>query len=82
MIPNFNEYLNEKRISFKGKSVNDLYRIVKTSSNAMVFANGNYYSILDPDEMRNDLRSDSTYLTDKDGEEFEIKLKTLMDSKD
>ena len=69
--------LNEKRISFRGKTTNDLYRIVKNDPNSMVFANGKHYSILDPSEMRNDLKNDSTYVYDKDGEEYEIKVSDI-----
>jgi len=37
--------VNEKRISFRGKTTNDLYRIVKNDPGSMVFANGNLFYI-------------------------------------
>jgi hypothetical protein len=70
----FEKLLSEKRITFKGKKVNDLYRIVKDADNAMVFVDGNHYSVLDPEEMRNDLQNDITYVYDEDGEEKEIRI--------
>jgi hypothetical protein len=72
-----NESLNEKRVSFKGKKTNDLYRIVKDNPDALVFANGKMYSIIDPEEMKADLQNDSTFVNDEDGEEFEIKIEDI-----
>ena len=68
--------LQERRIPFKGKTTNDLYNIVKADANAMVFANGNRYSV-DAEDMRNDLRNPSIIVTDEDGEEFEIKVSDI-----
>lgn len=68
--------LQERRIPFKGKTTNDLYNIVKADANAMVFANGNHYSV-DAEDMRNDLRNPSIIVTDEDGEEFEIKVSDI-----
>jgi Cdc6-like AAA superfamily ATPase len=72
-----NESLNERRVSFKGKTTNDLYKIVKTDPDATIFANGKHYSILDPEEMRNDLKNDSTFAYDEDGGEHEVKIKDI-----
>ena len=72
-----NESLNERRISFKGKKTNDLYKIVKTNQDALVFAKGKHYSIMDPEEMRNDLQNDSTFLYDEDGGEHEVKIEDI-----
>ena len=72
-----NENLNERRVSFKGKTTNDLYKIVKNDTDAIVFANGKHYSIIDPEEMKNDLKSDTTFVTDEDGEEFEVKIEDI-----
>jgi hypothetical protein len=68
--------MQERRIPFKGKTTNDLYKIVKADANAMVFANGNHYSV-DAENMRNDLRNPSIIVTDEDGEEFEIKVSDI-----
>lgn len=73
-IPTFEGFLNERRVPFKGKKTDDLYRIVKDDDKALVFVSGNYYSILDPEEMRNDLQNDMTYVYDKDGGEKEIRI--------
>ena len=72
-----NESLNERRVSFKGKTTNDLYRIVKNDPDAIVFANGKHYSILDPEEMKNDLKNDSTFAYDDDGGEHEVKIEDI-----
>ena len=69
--------INERRVSFKGKTTNDLYNIVKTENDAMIFVNGKHYSIMDPEEMRNDLQNDSTFAYDEDGGEHEIKIKDI-----
>ncbi len=69
--------MNEKRISFRGKTTNDLYKIIKNDPGSMVFANGNHYSILDPEEMRHDLKNDSTFVYDEDGGEHEIKVSDI-----
>ena len=72
-----NESLNERRVSFKGKTTNDLYKIVKNDPDAIVFANGKHYSILDPEEMKNDLKNDSTFAYDEDGGEHEVKIEDI-----
>ena len=77
MLSSVNESLNERRVSFKGKTTNDLYRIVKTDPDAIVFANGKHYSIMDPSEMSADLRNDSTFVYDEDGGEHEVKIEDI-----
>lgn len=69
--------LNEgRRVTFKGRVTNDLYNLIKSDPDAMIFSDGKYYTV-DPDEMRHDLRSDSTYGTDEDGEEYEIQIRDI-----
>jgi len=74
-VPNFeeflNESLNERRVKFKGKTINDLYNIIKVSPNSLVFSDGIFYSIGDIEELRNDLKSKTIYLQTKDGDEVE-----------
>jgi hypothetical protein len=74
-IPTFEEFikesLNERRVTFKGKTVNDLYRIIKDSPYSLVFSDGIRYSIGDIEELRNDLKSKIIYLQTKDGDEVE-----------
>jgi hypothetical protein len=77
MLSSINENLNERRVSFKGKTTNDLYKIVKNDPDVIVFANGKHYSIIDPSEMKNDLKSDTTFVNDEDGEEFEVKIEDI-----
>lgn len=69
--------LKERRIPFKGKSVNQLYNIVKNEPNVLVFANGQEYSLLDTDEMKNDLNNTITYGYTKDGDEVELKVSDI-----
>ena len=69
--------INERRVSFKGKRINDLYRIIKDDSNAMIFANGKHFSVGDIDELKNDLQSDTVYLYGDDGEEAEVKIQDI-----
>jgi len=68
--------LNERRVTFKGRVTNDLYNLIKNDPNAMIFSNGKYYAV-DPEEMRHDLRSDSIYGSDEDGEEYEIQIRDI-----
>lgn len=66
-----NESLNERRVTFKGRTVNDLYRIIKDSPDSLVFSDGIFYSIGDMEELRNDLKSETIYLLTKEGDEVE-----------
>jgi len=68
--------INERRISFRGKTTNDLYRIVKNDPNSMVFANGKLYSV-EPENMRHDLKSPYILGGDEDGEEYEIAVSDI-----
>jgi hypothetical protein len=65
------ESLNERRVKFKGKTINDLYNIIKVSPDSLVFSGGIFYSIGDIEELRNDLKSKTIYLQTKDGDEVE-----------
>lgn len=65
------ESLNERRVKFKGKTINDLYNIIKVSPDSLVFSDGIFYSIGDIEELRNDLKSKTIYLQTKDGDEVE-----------
>ena len=76
-IQTYESFLNERRVPFKGKKTNDLYRIVKNDPDAMLFVNGKHYSIMDPEEMKNDLQSDSTSVYDEDGGEHEVKIEDI-----
>jgi len=76
-IQTFERFVAGRRVLFKGKKTDDLYKIVKNDPDASVFANGKMYSIIDPEEMKADLQNDSAFFTDKDGEEFEIKIKDI-----
>lgn len=67
------EAVLERRVSFKGKIANDLYKIIKDEKFAEVFAKGNHYSV-DRDDLRNDLKNDYIIGLDPDGEEFDIKV--------
>jgi hypothetical protein len=69
--------LTERRVGFNGKKVNQLYSIVKDEDTVLVFANGQYYSILDPEEMRNDLQNTETYVYTKDGDEVKIAVSDI-----
>ena len=66
-----NESLNKRRVKFKGKTINDLYNIIKVSPDSLVFSDGIFYSIGDIEELRNDLKSKTIYLQTKDGDEVE-----------
>jgi len=72
-----NESLNEGRKPFKGKTVNDLYRLVKNDDDALVFVKGKMYSILDPEEMKNDLSNKSTFVYDEEGSESEVNISDI-----
>lgn len=69
--------INERRVSFHGKTVNDLYRIVKTNPDSEIIVNGKSYNIIDIDEMKNDLKNDTTFGIDEDGGEHEIRVKDI-----
>lgn len=73
-LQTFESFLNEGRVSFKGKTISDLYKVIKNKKSVMIFVNGSYYSIDDPNELKNDLESDLVYGYDKDGEEHELEV--------
>ena len=62
-----------RRVTFKGTIVNQLYNIIKSDSNPMIFADGKPYSI-DAESMRNDLQNHVVMGTGEDGEEAEINV--------
>jgi hypothetical protein len=69
--------LNEgRRVTFKGRVTNDLYNLIKSDPDAMIFSDGKYYTV-DPEELRHDLKSDLIYGTDEDGEEYEIQIRDI-----
>lgn len=68
--------LKESRVPFKGRTVSDLYNVVKNMDNFEVFANNNYYT-LDVDDLRQNKLSDTVYLLDKDGESKESKVSDI-----
>lgn len=68
--------LEEGRKPFKGKKVNDLYRIIKNESYPMIFANGMTLSV-EPDDLRSDLQNTSVIATDSDGEEIEVQVSDI-----
>ena len=65
--------INERRVSFKGKKVSDLYKIIKNVDSAEFFANGKHYGI-EPDDIKHDLNDTTVFGFDQDGGEHEIKI--------
>jgi len=78
---NSNDNMSEgiKKIKFKGKKVNDLYRIIKDNDTVMVILDkGKEYSIDDIDEIRNDLNASTIFCSDEDGKEVEINISDIQ----
>jgi hypothetical protein len=78
----FTEFLNEsavneRRLPFKGRTVDDLYAEVANFPNSFVFANGKLYTIEDPLIMVEDPESDKTFVYDEDGGEHEISVRDI-----
>lgn len=68
--------VNEKRITFRGKKVSDLYKLIKKAEDVQIFANNKEYAVFS-NELKDDLNSDSFFALDKDGEEYEIDVKDV-----
>lgn len=68
--------IKENRVPFKGKTARDLYSKVKNNPNALVFVNGQTYSI-DIDDLKSNLTSDVIYVSDKSGKEREVAISNI-----
>lgn len=67
-----------KNIVFKGKKVNDLYRIVKDEDDITIKTNdGKEYTIDDTDELRNDLQATTVTVTDDDDEDYILNISDI-----
>lgn len=68
--------LNESEKAFKGRTMKDLYKMIKDAETAMILANGAEYAIdvAYLDSQGWDAKDDFVYATDPDGEEHEIQL--------
>jgi len=69
--------ISERRVKFAGKTVNDLYKLVKNNPGALIFSNGKLYSIENIKDMQSNLKSDVTYGYMDNGGEREIKIKDI-----
>jgi hypothetical protein len=65
-----------RRVSFNGTITNQLYSIVKNDGDALIFANGQHYSI-DVEGMRNDLQNPTIIAMDDDGGEHDINVSDI-----
>ena len=87
-IKTFEQFVNNKSdnmsesltgpTKFKGNKVNDLYKIIKGSTDVMVQTNkGKEYAVFDANELKRDLNSTTVFVADEDGEEIELKVSDI-----
>ena len=63
-----------KRVTFKGKTVKDLYNKIKSEDEVTLHANGKEYSINEIDELKKNLHDSRVIVNDEDGEEYTINV--------
>ncbi len=68
--------INEKRITFKGTKVSDLYKLIKNADSVEFFAKGKTYGI-EADDIKHDLNDKVVFGFDDDGGEHEIKVQDI-----